>query len=265
MQQLLNRDLRRVRREKRAFTMIEIALSIAVVAFALVAIIGVLPTGMTVQKDNREDTVISQEGRYWMQLIKSGALGLQDITNYVESITVSNLTKPNLTYTVINGPGGKALTPTDVIALLSTPKYDYDAKGNPLTNRVTARVKAITGPAAEKGSLTNESSFRYELQSEIVPTGPLLLGATNLTRASLIYDLSLRKNLHEVRLILRWPLMQRGNEWIVGGNRRTFRGTVAGTYIPATNLNSSLGRTDLFVLAPNKFEVNVTNLANARF
>src|SRR3954469_20413627 len=97
-------------RANRAFTMIEIALSIAVVAFALVAIIGVLPTGMTVQKDNREDTIISQEGRYWMQAIKSGALGLEDITNYVESITVSNITKPTLSYTINNGPTGKALT-----------------------------------------------------------------------------------------------------------------------------------------------------------
>jgi len=242
--------------------MIETALSIAVVAFALVAIIGVLPTGMTVQKDNREDTIISQEGRYWMEVIKSGALGLDEITNYVESITVSNLTKPGLSYTIVNGPAGKPLTPADVVALLSTPKYDYDKNG-PLTNRVTARVKAISGPAAEKGPLTNQFSFRYELQSEIVPSGPLML-ATN-TPASLIYDAARRRNLHEVRLILRWPLMERGNDWLVGGNRRTFRGTVAGTYIPATNLNSTLGRTNLFVLAPNKFDVNITNILNARF
>src|ERR1043165_8783799 len=87
-------------RADRAFTMIEIALSLAVVGFALVAIIGVLPTGMTVQKDNREDTVINQEGRYWMQLIKGGALGLEDLTNYVESITISNLTKPNLSVAI---------------------------------------------------------------------------------------------------------------------------------------------------------------------
>src|SRR5436190_18277631 len=39
------------------FTMIEIALCIAIIGFALVAIIGILPAGMQVQKDNREDTV----------------------------------------------------------------------------------------------------------------------------------------------------------------------------------------------------------------
>src|SRR5947207_7764407 len=38
-----------------AFTMIEIAISLAVIGFALVAIIGILPTGMNVQKENREE------------------------------------------------------------------------------------------------------------------------------------------------------------------------------------------------------------------
>src|SRR3954466_2814828 len=74
------------------FTMVEIALCIAVVAFALVAILGVLPTGMTVQKDNRDDGVINQDGRYWLEAIRSGARGLDDITNFVESITITNLT-----------------------------------------------------------------------------------------------------------------------------------------------------------------------------
>src|SRR5207244_1014287 len=45
-----------------AFTIIEIAISIAVIGFALVAIIGVLPTAMRVQQDNRADTLIDQDG-----------------------------------------------------------------------------------------------------------------------------------------------------------------------------------------------------------
>src|SRR5207247_333730 len=44
-----------------AFTMIEIAICIAVIGFALVAIIGVLPTAMRVQQDNRADTLIDQD------------------------------------------------------------------------------------------------------------------------------------------------------------------------------------------------------------
>ena len=38
-----------------AFTMVEIALSLAVIGFALVAVIGILPIGMNVQKENRQE------------------------------------------------------------------------------------------------------------------------------------------------------------------------------------------------------------------
>jgi len=44
-----------------AFTMIEIAICLGVIGFALVAIIGILPTGMSVQKDNRQETIINQD------------------------------------------------------------------------------------------------------------------------------------------------------------------------------------------------------------
>src|SRR5262245_17122020 len=159
------------------FTMVEIALSLAVVAFALVAILGVLPTGMTVQKDNRDDGVINQEGRYWLEAIRSGARGLDDITNYVESITITNQTT-HKAVTFDNGiAGAVGLRPQDVIALLSTAKYVLKG-ANFETNRVTARVKAITGPAVEKGPLTNEFSFRYEMQVEITGNNVSLIGGT---------------------------------------------------------------------------------------
>ena len=51
----------RARRREPAFTMIEIALSLAIIGFALVAIIGALPKGMNVQRENREETIINQD------------------------------------------------------------------------------------------------------------------------------------------------------------------------------------------------------------
>jgi uncharacterized protein (TIGR02598 family) len=47
-----------------AFTMVEVAISIAIVAFAMVALLGVLPTGHQVQRENREDTIINQDATY---------------------------------------------------------------------------------------------------------------------------------------------------------------------------------------------------------
>ena len=39
------------------FTMVEIAICLAIIGIALVAIIGVLPIGINVQRDNREETL----------------------------------------------------------------------------------------------------------------------------------------------------------------------------------------------------------------
>ena len=55
--------------------MVEIALSLAIIGFALVAIIGILPAGMSVQKDNREQTIINLDGAFLMNAIKSGGGG----------------------------------------------------------------------------------------------------------------------------------------------------------------------------------------------
>ena len=69
------------------FTIIEIALCLAIIGFALVAIIGVLPIGLNVQKDNREETIINQDAAVWMDAIRNGAHGYDDLTNYVVAIT----------------------------------------------------------------------------------------------------------------------------------------------------------------------------------
>ena len=66
-----------------AFTMVEIAISLAIIGIALVAIIGVLPLGMNVQRDNREATVINQDASVFLEAIRNGSLGLNDLTNYV--------------------------------------------------------------------------------------------------------------------------------------------------------------------------------------
>src|SRR5438045_6846473 len=70
-----------------AFTMIEIAISLAVIGFALVAIIGILPTGMNVQKGNRQETIINQDATVWLDALRNGERGLDDLTNYVIAIT----------------------------------------------------------------------------------------------------------------------------------------------------------------------------------
>src|SRR5690349_12123089 len=59
----------------RAFTIIEIAICLGIIGFALVAIIAALPKGLDVQKRNREETIVGQDAGVWMNALRSGAQG----------------------------------------------------------------------------------------------------------------------------------------------------------------------------------------------
>src|SRR5580704_17676223 len=100
------------RRPVAAFTMVEIAICLAIIGVALVGIIGVLPYGMNTQRDTREETVIPQDASLLIELISSGSRGANDLTNYVYDIKNS--------VTTFDGTG----TP------VNTDNYDYTATGS---------------------------------------------------------------------------------------------------------------------------------------
>ena len=82
---------RRRRSSRDAFTMAELALCIAVVAIAMVAIIGVLPLGMNVQKQNREETIINQDAQILMDALKTAAVSGAPLTNiYRDSLKLAD-------------------------------------------------------------------------------------------------------------------------------------------------------------------------------
>jgi type II secretory pathway pseudopilin PulG len=60
------------RERQGGFTVSEVVLAIGVVAFGLVAVLGVLPAGLSVVKDNREETIIRYEARYWINALRAG-------------------------------------------------------------------------------------------------------------------------------------------------------------------------------------------------
>ena len=229
------------------FTMVEIAISLAIIGIALVGIIGVLPIGMRSQRDNREQTVINQDATVFMEAIRGGSRGLDDLTNYVFMVTN---TYAHFAYS--NFTSG-----AQIVGLLSTPEF-VDASGNPIpyqsyvtpsfSNRMVAFVYSISGPAVEKppqsnGSLIRQSSFSYGLMCENLPVGiytpPLwqsgiynagtavsyiLNGQTTYWQATAnttaadtpntsalwarnYYPQQLAANLHELRLTFSWPLL----------------------------------------------------------
>jgi type II secretory pathway pseudopilin PulG len=248
-----------------AFTMVEIALCLGIIAFALVAILGVLPTGLKVQKENLEETIINQDGVFLLEAIRSGSKGADDLTNYVESITVRYGTATPIVFTNTTQAVANRLTNgLHIVGLLSTPKRERLPDGTLRENSVTARVRAINGVASEKGRQGEELSFRYHLISEVLPyANRPPIGATS-TIEDARHSLGLLANLYDVRLTIRWPLFQRGANWEFGRGRRTFRTLVDGELHgfgapgPVTR-NSSY----LYFFEPNTF--TLTNSFSSTF
>jgi hypothetical protein len=244
------------------FTMVEIALAIGVIGFALIAIVGILPLGLTVEKDNREDTIINQDGPYFLEAIRGGAKAFDNLTNFVESISITKYFPGGTNLVIYTNLSGQSAAPFDgrmtngawIIGLLGTPKYK-----DGITNEVIARVQALSGSALEQGA-NKMVSFAYLLRSEIVPFTCVNPDSTNFsaylsTNADYIIRSnrwtqvrSLTNNLCEVRLTFSWPLLPNG---LAGPYRKTFRTLAGGTLTPLPMGN---GATNFFFA--NLFQQN---------
>ena len=239
-----------------AFTMFELAISLGVVAFSLVAIVGVLPSGIKVQKDNLEDTIINQDGMFWLETIRGGARGLDDLTNFVDSITISNSNRSLLVMTNDGSASGPLARGEQIVGRLTTPKYFFGREGDPIQNSVTARVRAINGSAITRDPSLREFAFAYQLTSEVIPFTYLppeatLTNVSGLTgeeiemrRSNALLTDQMRYNSWELRLTLQWPYFLESGKWKVGGNKKVFRTMVAGQL---TNQNQ------LYFVQPNIF------------
>ncbi|MCP5517268.1 MAG: prepilin-type N-terminal cleavage/methylation domain-containing protein [Verrucomicrobiales bacterium] len=261
------------RRVERGFTMVEIAICIAVVAFAMVAIIGVLPTGFQVQKDNREDTLINQEGLLWLEAIRSGARGMDYLTNHVEVLQrteQSGATTRTLVYrygarTVEQGGYSTGL---EIVGLLTQPKYQRDANNQWVMRRSQAVVRAVGGSAVDK-TPGNEFAFTYLLSVEAVPFSPYPPALTNFNDTSIspeqqqirqqnyLVAENMTENTHELRLTIEWPARVTGpaNQpqlGVTGTGRKVFRVLSSG-YLEALSAGSR--QPDLHWTQPAEFRI----------
>jgi len=156
----------------RGFTIIEIALCLGIIGFALVAIIAALPRGLDVQKRNREETIIGHEADIWMSALRSGARGYDDLTNYVLCITnfwteydinqrviksdVDYYTPTSSAVTSILGRQANDFPLTNgahIIGLLSMPTMPefFPPQTQPYqSNYVVAYVRAMSGAEVDK-------------------------------------------------------------------------------------------------------------------
>jgi len=247
---------------ERGFTMVEIALCLAVIGFALLAVVAVLPLGLQVQRENREETIIHQDATIWLDALRSGARGYDELTNYVEEIIITSTTFPagaqvQTRYTPADTSGLGLTNGYRIIGLLSTPKYEYADVARQLlarSNHVVAHVRALSGAATEKFPQDNPSvrdlAFRYRLISEIVPyvgwdPAGIDSGQSGLPpeeRAARSNAWGIARNLHgnlrDVRLVFRWPLLPGGTN---GDGRQVFRTLIGGALT-----NEVAGRTPAY-------------------
>ena len=228
------------RRAARGFTMVEIALCLGIVSIALVAILGVLPTGLTVQKDNLQDTIILQEGNFLLEAIRGGARNVPQLTNYVDYVRITNSAQP--WYGVSN-----FYSSDEVLGLLSMPKYTM-WNGRLTTNAVSAKFRAMTGSASEKGRTAGarDFAFTYLVNAEVAPYAVYAAVLTNWTAGGLgtneltvrsnrwMYANKMATNLYDVRLTLRWPVRPDGT---AGKNAQTFRTLGTGSLYQQSRTN----------------------------
>jgi type II secretory pathway pseudopilin PulG len=254
------------RRSDGGFTMIEIAIAVGVIGFALVAIIGILPRGMNVQKDNREDTIISQDAPYFLNAIRNGEMRTANnfLTGYVETIFVTNIDNGTITVTTNSNPNlvsgviNDLITDSNIVGILSTPAYDtFRLPG--VTNEVTAIVRAMTGSAIQQNGSNSATAFRYQLTVEIDPWNSISFDSTNFngffggsTESNSRYIRFtevpyLMSSMHEVRLKFAWPVLPNGN---IGPNRQTYRSLISSHL---TNYNNN----EFWYFQPNSYMTNL--------
>jgi type II secretory pathway pseudopilin PulG len=229
------------------FTMIEIALCLAIIGFALISILLVLPLGMNTQRDTRQQTIIAQDASMLLEAIRNGSRGLDDLTNNVYAITnywtaynadgsVNGTGVNSFTYATafINGstqPFYALTNGANIIGQLSVP--EFLSGGRPISstfnttytsNHVVAYVRSFSGLAAEKPPQDNQimqgDTFAYRLFCVNAPAAV----DTN-AYANSLFARQLAGNVHELRLTFLWPQQPNGN---VGGYRQTFRASVSG-------------------------------------
>ncbi len=146
--------------------MVEIAIALGVIGFALVAIIGILPSGLEVQRDNRSETIINQDAQFWMEAIRSGTVEADGLLERVEQIELRGLTPQFPIYTIGDGNGPTYGSVSNVIGLLTWAAGGFDRVAE-------ARVSAVSGAASEKemdqSIRTNGVGFSYLLRVSIEP------------------------------------------------------------------------------------------------
>lgn len=224
------------------FTMIEIAISVAIVGFALVAVIGVLPAGMNTQRDNREETMVNQDAQYLIEALTHGIKRNGYLSNVVSQIEWRDTN--DVTRFTFNGP----FYNEQAIGLLSV-RHGFRTNGFEIGS-VRAVMRSMNGSVTLGWSAVDTNSqdlaLWYDVSVQIQPSTTARAAMGDFVpglQSDAMRD-GLRANLHELRVTFRWPSNPDGS--IVGQNRLTLRSNIAGEVVEAGMFDG----TQLFSIRP---------------
>ena len=198
-------------RPEAAFTLIEVALSVAIAAFALVAIIGVMPAGLNVQRENREESIINNDAKFFIDAIRSGSVNATLLADRVDWVVVQS-----------NGVAVAGATnpftagASDIISLLSTP-------GTNVVN--VARVRGLSGSLGDTAGTAPDLMFGYIVTTQIQRHD------TNYPSVIAQYQST---NLYDLRMAFQWPVYPNGT---IGNSRQSYRVMIAGVLTNAGGFN----------------------------
>ena len=164
----------------RAFTLIEIAISMAIIAFALTIIISILPSSMRVQRDVREETLVLSDGNYVLEAIRHGARNADALMNCVDQVTIRGLIVPT----------NQLPDSLSIVQAMTT-----NLSG------VVVIMRSLGGSMVSQELGNKDMALRYQITPEVLPVSPANL-STNLDWAN-----EVARNLYEVRLTFRWPVL----------------------------------------------------------
>jgi hypothetical protein len=189
-------------RSTAAFTMVEIVLSLSVIAIAMVAIIGVLPLGMNVQTENRETSIINTDAGIWIEAIRTGAQGMEYLTSFVMEVGIHETRRRVSDGGLIDETTEYVTSFTsasNLIGILSYPKYRLDSADPSIAieRNVYADVRAMNGTMGDLIA-DNDFAFNYRLTPELVPKTSVPSGP---------FPAIMQTSLFDLRMKFAWPLV----------------------------------------------------------
>jgi hypothetical protein len=197
----------------------------------------VLPTAMRVQQGNRGDTLIDQDGSYFLEAIRRGAQGLDELTQHVYEV---NFIEADPMGNIKTNPLGPLFPPptypsSRIVGALSTPYGVSPDNDGFFIIRTEAKVHALSGSAVEKDP-QSAITFDYLLTSEVNTYSSFDQDSAfgpALTNEVVSIGKQLHNSLHEVRLTFRWPYSS--TLGLTGNNKKVFRALVSGSLVDHTN------------------------------